>query len=104
VTPPTNGPLHLERLSLETVLWPPPKGVVWKLDFNPHARVAQNYNILEDLAQAPSAMSSLEVLQSCPTELKALLKAIGGIDPTDKNLIIFDLEDHIMRLPSQLTF
>jgi hypothetical protein len=49
-------------------------------------------------------MSSLEVLQSCPTQRKALLKAIGGIDPMDTNLIIFDLEDHIPRLPPQLAF
>jgi hypothetical protein len=49
-------------------------------------------------------MSALEVLQSCPTQRKALLKAIGGIDPTDMNLIIFDLEDHIPRLPHQLDF
>jgi hypothetical protein len=33
-----------------------------------------------------------------------LLKDIGGIDPTDTNLIISDLEDHIPRLPPQLTF
>jgi hypothetical protein len=49
-------------------------------------------------------MSALEVLQSCPTQQKALLKAIGGINPTDTNLIIFDLEDHIQRLPPQLVF
>jgi hypothetical protein len=49
-------------------------------------------------------MSALEVLQSCPTQRKALLKSISGIDPTDMNLIIFDLEDHIPRLPSQLAF
>jgi hypothetical protein len=49
-------------------------------------------------------MSALEVLQSCPAQRKALLKAIGGIDPTDTNLIIFDLEDHIPRLPPQLAF
>jgi hypothetical protein len=60
--------------------------------------VAQNYNIVEDLAQAPSAMSALEVLQSCPAQWKALLKAIGGIDPTDTNLIVFDLEDHIAQV------
>jgi hypothetical protein len=66
--------------------------------------VAQNYNIVEDLAQAPSAMLALEVLQTCPTQRKALLKAIGGIDPTDTNLIIFDLDDHIPRLPDQLAF
>jgi hypothetical protein len=52
--------------------------------------VAQNYRIVEDLAQAPSAMSALEVLQTCPAQRKALLKDIGGIDPTDMNLIIFD--------------
>jgi hypothetical protein len=49
-------------------------------------------------------MSALEVLQSFPAQWKALLKAIGGIDPTDTNLIIFYLEDHIPRLPPQLAF
>jgi hypothetical protein len=39
-TPPTNGPLHLEWTSLDTVLCPPSKGVVWKSAFNPHARDA----------------------------------------------------------------
>jgi hypothetical protein len=78
--------------------------MVRKSAFNPHARAAQNYSIVEDLAQAPSAMSALEVLQSCPTQRKALLKSIGGIDPMDTNLIIFDLEDHIPRLPPQLAF
>jgi len=103
-TPPTNGPLHFKRPSLDTVLHSPPKGVVRKSAFNPHACAAQNYSIFEDLAQAPSAMSTLEVLQSCPIQWKALLNAIGGIDPTDMNLIIFDLEDHIPRLPPQLAF
>jgi hypothetical protein len=37
--PPTNGPLHIERPSLDTVLRPP-KGVVKKSAFNPHARAA----------------------------------------------------------------
>jgi hypothetical protein len=101
---PPNGPLHLERLGLNTVLRPPPKGVVQKSAFNPHPRASKNYIIVEDISQAPSAMSTLEVLQSCPTQRKALLKAIGGIDPTDTNLIIFDLEDHIPRLPPQLAF
>jgi hypothetical protein len=104
VTPPTSGPLHLKQPSLDTVLRPPPKGVIWKSAFNPHARAAQNYNIVEDLAQAPSAMLALKVLQSCPTQRKELLKAISGIDPTDTNLIIFDLEDQIPRLPPQLMF
>jgi hypothetical protein len=29
---------------------------------------------------------------------------IGGIDPTDSNLIVFNLDDHIPRLPPQLAF
>jgi hypothetical protein len=103
-TSPPNDPLHLERLSLDTVLHPPPKGVVCKSSFNPTCMCSQNYSIVEDLAHAPSTMSTLEVLQSCPMQQKALLKAIGGIDPTDTNLIIFDLEDHIPRLPHQLAF
>jgi hypothetical protein len=49
-------------------------------------------------------MSALEFLQSCPIQWKALLKYIGGIDPMDTNLIIFDLEYHIPRLPPQLAF
>jgi hypothetical protein len=102
--PPTTSPLHLERPNLDTVIRPPPKGVVKKSAFNPHARAAQNYSIVEDLAQAPSAMSALEVLQSCPAQQRALLKAIGGIDPMDENLIVFDLNEHIPRLPTQLAF
>jgi hypothetical protein len=49
-------------------------------------------------------MSALEVLQTCPAQRKALLKAIGGIDLTNTNLIVFDLDDHIPRLPPQLAF
>jgi hypothetical protein len=53
-TSPPNGPLHLKQPGLDTFLFPPPKGIVRKSVFNPHARAAQNYNIVEDLAQAPS--------------------------------------------------
>jgi hypothetical protein len=102
--PSTTGPLHLKRPNLDTVIRPPPKGVIKKSAFNPHARAAQNYSIVEDLAQAPSAMSALELLQSCPAQRRALLKAIGGIDPTDENLIVFDLNEHVPRLPAQLAF
>ena len=39
----------------------PPKGVVHKSTFNSHGRAAKNYNIVEDLAQSPFAVSTLEV-------------------------------------------
>ena len=42
----------------------PPKGVVHKSTFNPRARTTQHYNIVEDLAQSPYAMSTLKVLQN----------------------------------------
>jgi hypothetical protein len=56
------------------------------------------------MAHAPFAMSALDILQSFPMKRKELLKGIGGINLTNTNLIIFDLEDHIPRLPHQLVF
>ena len=49
-------------------------------------------------------MSALEVLQSCPSQRKSLLSAIGGIDPADSDLISFDLEGFTQRLPHQVAF
>ena len=63
--PETQGPLHIERLVIDLVPRPP-EGAMKRTVHNPNARVAHNYNIVEDLAQAPCAMSALEVLQSCP--------------------------------------
>ena len=50
----------------------PPKSTLWKAVFNPNA-------LVEDLAQAPCAMSTLEVLQSFPTQRKKLLTALGAL-------------------------
>ena len=63
--PPVTGPLEIERVNAEFVVRPPSKGVLRKSSYNPNARATHHYNIVEDLAQAPSAMSTLEVLQSC---------------------------------------
>jgi len=100
----SSGPLHIERPTTETPLRPPPKGVLRKSSYNLNARAAQHYNIVEDLAQTPSAMSALEVLQSYPSQRKSMLSAIGGIDPADLDLITFDLERHTQRLPPQIAF
>ena len=72
----------------------PHKGVVHKSTFNPPARAAQHYNVVEDLAQSPSAMSTLEVLQNCLSQRQALLSAIGGVDPKDSNLVSFNHEGY----------
>jgi len=49
-------------------------------------------------------MLALEVLQSCPAQRKALLSIIDDVDPTSKNVLGFDLELHVQRLPPQLAF
>ena len=54
-----NAPLQLPAFPLR----PPIQGVA----NNAMARVAVSYNIVDDLAQTPTAMSTLEVLKTCPT-------------------------------------
>ena len=54
--------------------------------------------------QASLAMSVLEVLQTCPSQWKALLLAIGGIDPTDSMLAIFNMDKCKPPLSHQLAF
>ena len=82
----------------------PPKSTLRKVVFNPNARAAQFYNVVEDLAQAACAMSTLEVLQSYPTQCKNLLTALGAMDLSDMNLIHFNIENLKPRLPHQLDF
>ena len=49
-------------------------------------------------------MSALEVLQNCPSWKQALLSAIGGIDPTDSNLVVFNHMSYVPLLPTELSF
>ena len=59
---------------------------------------------MEDLAQAPCSMLSLEVLQSFPNQRNELFSSIHAVDPNDTSLITFDLEQSTSRLPSHVTF
>ena len=70
----------------------PPKASIKRATHNPNARAAQNYSIIEDLAQAPCAMSALEVLQSFPTQQNALLSILGVQDPNNLNTISFSMQ------------
>ena len=96
-------PLSIEKPTLDMIMCPP-KSNLWKAVFNPNARAAQFYNVVEDLAQAPCAMSTLEVLQSCPTQHKNLLTTLGSLDPDNTNLIHFNVENYNPRLPHKLAF
>lgn len=69
-----------------------------------HSKPAHNYSIFDDLAQYPTVMSALEVLHSCPNQRKALLYALGTIDPIDSSLIDFDLDKATPMLPSLVAF
>ena len=97
--PPVSGSWEIEKPTPEPVVKPPSKGVLRRSSYNPNARASQHYNMVEDLAQAPSAMSALEVLQSCPSQQKALLSTIIGIDPADSSLLTFDSENFSPQLP-----
>ena len=60
--------------------------------------------MVEDLAQAPCAMSTLEVLQIFPTQHKNLLTALGALDPDNTNLIHFNVENYKSRLLHKIAF
>ena len=49
-------------------------------------------------------MSTLEVLQSCPTQRKSLLTTLGALDPDNSNLIHFNVKNYKSRLPHKLYF
>ena len=75
-----------------------PKVVFKKTLHNPNARTASNYSMVEDLAQTPCAMSTLEVLQSCPAQRDALLAALGSMDSLSL-MAKFHLSNVKTRLP-----
>jgi hypothetical protein len=72
-------PLQIEKTLGETMTCIP-KGAFKRASHNPNARASQNYSMVEDLSQTPCAMSALEVLQSCPSQRKALLTALGSTE------------------------
>ena len=47
-------------------------------------------------------MSTLEVLQSCPTQRKNLLITLGALDPDNINLIHFNVENYKSILPHKI--
>ena len=96
-------PLSIEKPNLNMILCPP-KSTLWKAVFNPNSQASQFYNVVEYLAQAPCAMSTLEALQSCPTQCKNLLTALGALDPDNTNLIHFNVENYKSRLTHKLAF
>jgi hypothetical protein len=81
-----------------------PKGAFKKSSHNPNARATQNYFVVEDLSQTPCAMSALEVLQSFPSQRKALLTTLGSIETCNLGTIMLDTTDLKPRLPYPVAF
>ena len=102
-TPPPNNGLHIEK-PISEAIFRPPKGTLRKSIINTNACAAQYYNIVKYLAQAPCAMSALEVLQTCPTQRNFFLTALRAMDPENSNIITFKLDDFKTRLSHQLAF
>lgn len=75
-----------------------------RMAHNLNAKVAHIYSILDDLAQSSTSMSSLEVLQTCPSKKKELLKVWGAVNPLDANLITFDIYQITPRCLSYVSF
>jgi hypothetical protein len=96
-------PLQIEKTMGETMTHIP-KGAFKKDSHNPNVRAAQNYSVVEYLAQTPCAMSSLEVLQSFPSQRKALLSALGSAETCNLGVIILDPTDLKPRLPYHVVF
>jgi hypothetical protein len=96
-------PLQIEKTVGETMTHIP-KGAFKKDSHNPNARAAQNYSIVEDLAQTPCAMSALEVLQSFPSQRKALLSSLGAVETTNSGMIVFYPTDYKPCLPHHVAF
>jgi len=97
------SPLQIERPPVG-MMPHVPKSVLKKSTHNLNVRAAQNYSIIEDFSQAPCVMSTLEFLQTCPAQRRALLTAIGAFEKMTNGLITFDTETHKTQLPSHAAF
>jgi hypothetical protein len=96
-------PLQIENTLGETMTHIP-KGAFKKSSHNPNARAAQNYSVVEYLSQTPCAMSTLEVLQSFPSQRKALLTTLGSTKTCNPGTIMLDTTNLKPRLPYHVVF
>ena len=98
----SNGPLHIPQPKVE-VHTNIPKGPLRRNAAL--GRAAHSYNIVDDLAQSPTAISTLELLQLCPSQKKALLSTMGAVDPANDQMIVFDAhQSEHPPLPTSVAF
>jgi len=97
-----NGLLQIPQPKVESIPKIPKGPLRCNITFY---RVAHTYNIVDDLVQSPATMLTLEVLNLCPSQKKALLIALGIVYPSDDRLIVFlvDMSKH-PPFPSLVSF
>ena len=61
-------------------------------------------SIVEEISQAPCAMSSMEALQYCHAWRNELLSTTRFVDPSDTNSITLDLDQSTCRIPCKVDF
>jgi hypothetical protein len=96
-------PLYIDK-NLGKTMTCIPKGAFKKASHNHNERATQNYSVVEDLSKTPCAMSSLEVLQSCPSQRSALLTSLGSTDTCNLGTIMLDTTELKPRLPYHVAF
>jgi hypothetical protein len=96
-------PLQIENKVGETITHIH-KGAFKKASHDQNKRDSQNYSIMEDLAQTPCAMSSLEFLQSFPSQRKVLLFSLGAVETSNSGMIIFYPTYHKPCVPHHVSF
>jgi hypothetical protein len=96
-------PLQVDK-ALGEIMTHIPKGDFKKASHNPNVRATQNYYVVEDLSQTPCAMFSLEVLQSFPSQRKALLVSLGSAETCNLGMIMLDTTKLKPHLPYHVVF
>ena len=66
-----------------------PRQPLYRMVHNPHAKVAHNYSMVDDLKKSPIARSTLEVLQTFPSQQNTFLSTLGTIDLSNSRLMTF---------------
>jgi hypothetical protein len=95
--------LHIENIVGETITHIH-NSAFKKASHNLNARVVENYSIMEDLAQTPCVMSTMEVLQSFPSQRKEFLSSLGVVDIANMGMICFYPTDNKPHLPHHVNF
>lgn len=71
---------------------------------NPHEKATHHYSVVDDLAQSLATMSTLEVLQTCPSQNKELFTTLGAIYLSYIHLMTSDIDQSEPCLPSSVAF